>query len=169
MPDRGVSRWLPAVGVVSLLLVAGCASSIDTTSTASPSPTASPSEPPCARDVSLFGPDGPERTTWEPDTVAIAFYLEATASVLFVVHENDTVIGVEHTTVGNPVFADGFEIGLERALEGEHTIRVTAYSDANGNEQYDPSIDAPCRHRGEVAQAGPRTVNFSAVTTEESS
>ena len=59
---------------------------------------------------------------------------------------------------------------LDEPLTGEHTIRVVMYADRDGDGEFDPASATPCRYEGEVVQAGPETVDFSAfpssTTTE---
>lgn len=116
--------------------------------------------------VSFYGLDRPGETAWAPDRIAIGYTVQENSSVFFVVFEEGTVIGTTHVTTTDldyGVTADGDGIPLDEPLTGSHMIRVGAYTDTNGNGNFDLGTDTPCRTDGDVVEAGSRRINFSTL------
>lgn len=115
--------------------------------------------------VSFWGLDGQmDGRHWTPESIRLGYTIQ-TGDALFVVYENETILGTSHVAVGeNGLTADGDTIQLNERLSGEHTIRVVLYADSDGNGSFDPSTDTPCQTDGDPIQAGPRTINFSKFT-----
>jgi hypothetical protein len=101
------------------------------------------------------------RPNWTRQTVYVAYSLDANANVVLIVFEGDTVLGSEeYRSPAGGVAVDGRPIRLDEPLTGEHTIRAAMYADPRAGE-FDPASATPCRHEGEVVQAGPKTIDFS--------
>lgn len=176
-----IARPILAVSLASLLLLSGClagtagsASPTDQPITsASPSPTPYAASSGCVDGVSFWGLAGPTtEQLWDPDRIRIGYTLPPNTSVLFVAYENDTVLGTTHavnTDTEYAIASDGDVIRLEHELHGNHTIRVVAVADSNRNGVFDPEVDRACRRDGTLVQAGPRTIDFSAVANRTGS
>ncbi|WP_132060470.1 hypothetical protein [Halorussus amylolyticus] len=114
--------------------------------------------------------------TWSPDAVSIGYTVPGNASVFFVAyegtsHENGTVLGARHVQhdTGYPVTADGARVSFDSALSGDHTVRVVAHTDADGDGEFDRTEDPACLSDGSLAQTEAETFDFDdfAETTEE--
>lgn len=161
------------IGCVGLIVVlAGCLAG---TGIGGTPPTPQPSTAPgatsdgCPKWVSFYGLGSPGETLWAPDEIAIGYTVPANTSVLFVAYENGTVLGVNHVSTEGleyGVTADGDRVSLGHALEGTHTLRVVAYRDVDANGEFDSGTDRPCKHDGEVVDAGPKLIDFSEIDFE---
>lgn len=184
--------WLTMLVTVGIVLLAGCLSGVGPSASptrspddrASPMATVSstespqPAKQPCPEAISFWnlGGSGSNHAGWSANEVSVGFYSPADIDVfhpvLFVVYENDTLLGVKRwtgVTGSNAAHVDGFTITLDEHLEGTHTIRVVAHSDTNGNEEFDRGTDRPCYYKGTLNQAGPKTINFSSFSATETS
>ncbi|MFB6198099.1 MAG: hypothetical protein ABEI52_07515 [Halobacteriaceae archaeon] len=95
-------------------------------------------------------------TSWDQNTVRIAYGLEGDVAVLFVVKVSGDVVGVyAAANQAGTVAVDGQSIQLDRKLTGTHTLRLRVYADTNRNQQLDNS-DTRCEI-GDTAR-----VNFTA-------
>lgn len=111
-----------------------------------------------ARYLSFYPSD---RRGWTRQTIYVAYSLSSGANVALVVFEGETVLGTEDFSSPGGAAVDGQPIRLDEPLIGEHTIRVVMYADQNEDGEFDPASATPCRHEGEVVQAGPETIDFS--------
>jgi hypothetical protein len=144
-----VSRSALAPALALLLLTAGCLSA--------GAPSHFSTAEACPPTVGFYAHE-----TWGSDEVRIGYELPANAAVVFVVYENETVIGTAHADGGaGRVGVDGDPIELDRSLDGRHSIRVVAYGDENGNGEFDAGTDQRCRRDGEVIATDSREFNFS--------
>ncbi len=151
--------------LILVLLVAGCTAGMPgsgATPTATVPPTSTENAS-CVDEVAFWGLGGTEGDLWTRDTVRIGYTLPPSNSALFVVFENDTVLGwtsVENSDPDNAIASDGDPIDLTTELHGTHTLRVAVYRDVNGNDMFDAATDEPCTRTGEIVQAGPETIDF---------
>ena len=99
-----------------------------------------------------------ENQGWASDELRVGYELSGSADILLVAYENDSVLGVKHVTSGQAVASDGEFLQLDRPLVGNHTVRVLAYGDTNGNGQFDPQTDTRCS-----VETDSLTLNFSAL------
>ena len=151
-------------GFTLLVLLSGCLGGGAIQTPTHQTPVDSPERGECARWVSFYGLDGPAQRTWAPDRVSIGYTVPPGASVFFVAEANGSIIGSTHVStddLDHGVTADGDGIQLEEPLHGSHVVRVTTYSDVNGNEDFDTGIDEPCRFDGELVQTDQQRINFT--------
>jgi hypothetical protein len=167
---------LAAVGTV---LLAGCLSGVGPSTSPTPSPdktpgptgTATLTEPQqpadqnCPETVSFYSIG--DHAGWAPDNVNVGFYSPGDVDAFFVVLENDSILGIERWSEGKAVHVDGSTITLDQRLAGNHTIRVVAYADSNGDGEFHRGTDRPCYHQGTRDQAGPTTFNFSSFAATD--
>lgn len=175
---------LGALLVCLLVLLAGCLggpsstadSAEDVTSTAAtetPTPHPTPTPQPRMRvaadshrvdcgyaSVGIYDPSGPTfQSMWDRETVRMGAATPMNRTVLFVVTEENAVLGVESWSYGAAEI-DGATVELDRPLYGDHTIRVTMYADRDGDAELDPETDAVCTRDGTPVRTDPTTVDF---------
>lgn len=123
------------------------------------------------RSISFYGLESDEADElWGPSTVRAAFALGAGANVRLAVLEDDTVLGT--TLIPPPdgaVAVDGQPIPLDTDLSGDHTIRVVVYPHSGESDGFDIERTTPCRHKGNVVQTEPTTIDFDRFSLNTSS
>lgn len=103
---------------------------------------------------------------WESNLTRVKTSLPADTQILFIAFEGDAHLGTTvYETDESGVELDGYRVPLAESLVGNHTIRVTAYVEADRDGQFDPETDRQCSDENGVVQAGPQTFNFSTVGT----
>lgn len=95
---------------------------------------------------------------WSADELRIGYELSGGADALLVAYENDTRLGEVHVSSTRAVAADGAPLPLDRELDGNHTVRVVAYEDVDGDGEFDPETDTECS-----VETDPVTVDFSTL------
>lgn len=95
---------------------------------------------------------------WDSDKLRVGYELSGGANTLLVAYDNDTRLGEIHVTSTQAVASDGEPIPLDHSLEGNHTVRVLAFEDVNGNGQFDPDTDSQCSVKTESL-----TLDFSTL------
>lgn len=169
MPDR----ILPAL--LALVVLTGCVGLApgNTDGTPPPSTEKPTSEIPPPEDcgdtwVAFYavGTDAQDRI-WDADVISIGFTVPGNESVFFVVYEdgpdeNGTILGTTHVEydADYAVTADGKRVKLDSPLSGEHTVRVIAHEDSNGDGTFDRTTDSACLSDGQLVQAGPTRFDF---------
>lgn len=156
-------RTLGLVVLTLAVLTSGCLAG-GVAETPTEAPQSSPEERDCAAWVAFYGLSDPAQRTWAPDRVSIGYTVPPGASVLFVASVDGTVRGSTHvSTEGyeHGITADGDGVPLDRALNGTHEIRVTAYRDVDGDGAFDAGTDEPCRDEGERVRTDRQRIDFS--------
>ena len=136
--------------VVLLVVLAGCTA-------AQPDEGADERTSPCVTGVGLTS-----TTMWEPDSITMGYSTPGNEiSGFFVVTENETVHGVDYISHNTFFNNDAYIIQLSTNLTGEHRLRVVYYNDSDGDAQFDPDVDKPCRDDGNIIATGNITHNFT--------
>ena len=81
---------------------------------------------------------------WSADELRLGYELSSGADALLVAYANDTRLGEIHVTSTKAVASDGAPLPLDRELAGNHTVRVVAYTDVDGDGKFDPETDTEC-------------------------
>lgn len=161
MTSCSLRSFAQAAAIALLFAATACANGVVPTGTVDATPTDTQRPSPCAdASVAFWGLEGPAQHNWTTDSVRLGYHLSADA--LLVAFEGDEVIGWEHVEVrgGRAIEADGDVLQLERALAGQHTVRVVVYRDVDADGTFDAGLDEPCSLAGEPIQAGPETIDF---------
>lgn len=85
---------------------------------------------------------------WGDGSLHVGWTVPPNQSTLFVAFENTTPVGVDHVQYDTGVTADGAAVPVENAT-GEGTYAVAMILDVNGNGEYDPGTDRPCKSDGD--------------------
>jgi len=101
--------------------------------------------------VSYWGTGDTDGLWGEPGELRTGWTVPANESILFVAFENATAVGADHVQYEEPVTADGAGVPVN-ATGGSGLYAVVMMQDANGNGEYDPGTDRPCKGSdGDVA------------------
>ncbi|WP_436910775.1 hypothetical protein [Halosimplex marinum] len=94
----------------------------------------------------------------------MSFTIPSNGSLFLVTYvDGDVASTHSRADIGrNIVTADGYPIDLQRSYSGTRVVQTVVYSDRDGNGEFDRDADAPCVVDGEVVQAGPERLNFTA-------
>lgn len=98
---------------------------------------------------------------WEPDLARIGFTTSEATSAFFVAYLEGSVVGHRLFNMSGAITTDGSKVPLYVPISGTHTIRIVAHQDSNGDGEFGPGTDRPCRNVGEVVRMGTATLDFS--------
>ena len=170
-------RQTVAVSVVVLVVLGGCVSVGGTGGSGQPTATTvqqhgtpTPVQDGCPSGLAFYGLGSPDDFGWSANEAAVGYTLPPASDALLVAFEGETVLGSVHVSNTNSEHAqatDGHRVPLGEPLDGTHDIRVVAFQDSDGDGQFDPETDAPCRgDDGDLVMTGPERIDFDALQTE---
>jgi len=102
--------------------------------------------------VSYWGTGDPGQLWRTAGELRIGLTVPANQSTLFVAFEITTAVGANHVEYDHAVTADGDAIDTGTTT-GERRYAVVMMQDVNGNGEYDPGTDRPCKDDSDDAGA----------------
>jgi hypothetical protein len=102
--------------------------------------------------VSYWGTGNAEMLWRDDGKLRLGWTVPGNQSTLFVAFENETAAGYDHVEYENAVTADGAGVPVDDEVTGRYAVVMML--DVNGNGEYDPGTDRPCRDDSDDADAG---------------
>lgn len=105
--------------------------------------------------VSYWGTGNAQMLWSEDGELRVGWTVPGNQSTLFVAFENDTAVGYDHVEYDQSITADGSAVPVDETADAGR-YAVVAMLDVNGNGEYDPDVDRPCRSDGdhEISTSG---------------